>query len=164
MEIEIRINEHHKLLEIEINEREHRERDHKHRPHHAVSCRFAGAYYVNQQGKVIMSIQVIPPSTAFTAPPIFLDASGTAIVGPVGSVTSDNAGVNPTLSADGQAVNFTSQALAGELMLIWHDPAGKVPDASTTFQIQAVVVPPPPPGPDDAVSVSFGPATPGTTP
>jgi hypothetical protein len=142
-----------------MDHKEHHRRRRHHRRHHAVAVQFSGIDYTNEEGEFILSVQQIPTATAGTVALWFYDKDGNFVDGPVGVVTSDNPAVLPTLSADGQTISLTSAAVPGELMLMWHDPAGKVPDASTTFAtVSALQVPPiVPPAPGEAASVAFGP-------
>lgn len=102
--------------------------------------------------------QQVPGSQVSTAPLIFTQ-DGAVIKGPVGEVLSSDPTVIVALSADGQAVNFTSPATAGTFTLKWH-----IADASvapfTIDVVVAVTVPPPPP----PILGSFGTIVAGTTP
>ncbi len=98
--------------------------------------------------------QTVPANTALTGPLIFVDQFGNPAVGPIGVISSSVVLTPPaSLSADGQSFNFTSPA-SGDVTLLWHDPAGAVPDFTGDFTDQVVIT----------ITGSFGAAAAGTTP
>lgn len=140
-------------MKIEINIFERRcEKRHRGR----IVGRFAGAYYVNQNGEYVVMSQSVPPSVALTVPLIFTQ-DGATVRGPVGSVSSSDPSVSPSLSADGQAVNFNSP-LVGPFKLTWQSADASVAPFSVDVDVIAA---PPAPGP---IVGSFGTIVPGTTP
>lgn len=96
--------------------------------------------------------QTVPASTALTGPLLFVDQFGNPATGPIGQLSSSVPLDTLSLSADGQSFNFTSPA-SGDVTLLWHDPAGNVPDFTGDFTDQIVLT----------ITGSFGSATPGTT-
>lgn len=144
-------------MKIEINIFERRGKRHKRR---AVTSQFAGAYYVNSKGDIVVAQQTVPGATALTGQLIFKDQNGNLIAGPVGAIASTDSANPPSLSSDGQSYNLTSPAATGAdqtVTLTWTDPSGKVPGATQDFIVAAVIV-------LAAASVEFGLASPGTTP
>lgn len=100
--------------------------------------------------------QLVPPATALTVPLIFTQ-DGATVKGPVGVVSSSDATVTPTLSGDGQAVNFNSP-LTGPFKLTWQSTDASVAPFSLDVDVS---VAPPASGP---IIGSFGTVVPGTTP
>ncbi len=142
-------------MRIEINIFERRCREEHRR---AVRGRFAGAFYLSNEGEITLS-QAAPGGTAITAPIDFVDQHGQPIKGPMGALTSSDAANTPTLSADGQAANVMTPAATGTdqtITISWNDPAGKIAGFSVDLVVAAVV--------PVAVSGSFGTFVPGTTP
>lgn len=100
-----------------------------------------------------MAAQTVPALTALTGKLVFVDQFGNPAVGPVGVISSSVPLPTLSLSADGQSYNFTSPA-SSDVSLLWHDPAGNIPDFTGDFTAQVVLT----------ITGSFGPASPGTTP
>ena len=124
---------------------------HHHKPR-AVKGRFGGLSIVTPKGEIPLSQQV-PPSTALTGPLLFTDQFGNPVKGPIGTLSSSVPLDTLSLSADGQSFNFTSPA-TGDVTILWHDPAGNVPDFTGDFSDQPVLV----------ITGAFGAAVPGVTP
>ena len=101
--------------------------------------------------------QSVPPNQVSTVPLIFIQ-DGNPIKGPVGEVTSSDPSVTLALSADGQAVNFTSPGSPGTFTLRWHIADASVAPFTVDVDVVAVALPPPP------IIGSFGTIVPGTTP
>jgi hypothetical protein len=126
------------------------------RHHHRVVGRFAGIYYVNHEGVHVVS-QTVPASTNLTVPLIFTQ-DGNPVKGPIGEVLSSDPNMAPpTLSADGQAANFTSLA-SGTFTLRWHIADASV--APFTVDVDVAAAPPVP----SPIIGGFGTIVPGTTP
>jgi hypothetical protein len=141
------------LAEIECEIRKHR-----HRHHHstAVAGRFAGFYTITPEGDFIVATQQLILNTPSTAPLTFLDANGSTVQGPIGTITANDPSVTVSLSVNGQAANVTLTA-TGIYTLTW---TGVGADGSFSFSVDVtdeVVT-------STAVSGSFGSFTTGTTP
>lgn len=126
--------------------------EHHHGP--AVRGRFAGAYFTDSEGEIIVAVQTVPGSTALTAPIVFTDSTGAIVSGPTGALTVDNPAVTDArLSADGQSANVTSPA-TGSVTITWTDPAGNIAPFSVTLTDQVIPV---------TITGQFGTFAPGTT-
>ncbi len=127
---------------------------HEHPPFKPNQGRFAGVFlFPFDQGDSPVA-QQLKANVAYTVPLTFTDTSiGATGPGPQGTVTASDSTVSPTFSADGQWVNFTIPNANADVTLIWHDPAGGVPDFTGEFTTAAVVI-----------TGSFGAAVEGTTP
>lgn len=125
---------------------------------HPVRVRFAGIYYHNQHGELVMATQHIPINTPSTAPLIFTDASGATVAGPTtGTVsTSDPANSTVTLSANGQFVNVT---LTGATLATLTYSSVGVGGATITATVDVTDEP----VPSTATGVAFGTFAAGTT-
>ena len=95
----------------------------------------------------------LTPSTAYTGPLVFLLDGAPDPTPPVGTISASDPAAAPTLSANGQAFNFTTLA-TGTVTLTWTPPVGSsYPVTSCDFTDQVV----------HTFVVSFGQPVVGTT-
>lgn len=112
-----------------------------------VSVRLAGLSYINPDGSLTMATVQLTIGKSYTAPLIFTDATGASGVGPIGSVSSNDPAIVPSLSADGQTLNVSVIAKVADppdgASITWTDPAGTIADTVLVSVTDQAVTPPP---------------------